>query len=81
MSPMKVIPLLSGRRGRGWWVHASRREQPPPTPSLRKEGNRSDFLWALVSHQEGENAFCLLPSAFPHATLANLYLRGHSTRK
>ena len=42
--------------GRGWWVPAPRRDQPPPTPSLAREGNRLHGFRVPVSRRP-----CLAP--------------------
>jgi hypothetical protein len=35
---MKMAPLLSGRRGRGWWVAMSALQATTPDPSLTRRG-------------------------------------------
>jgi hypothetical protein len=35
---MKMAPLLSGRKGRGWWVAASAFRATTPDPSLIRRG-------------------------------------------
>jgi hypothetical protein len=41
--------------GQGWWVPAPPRDQPPPTPSLAKEGNYSLRFWAPASRRTTGN--------------------------
>jgi hypothetical protein len=48
---------------------------------IRQEEGTIAFCFLLSAFCFLPSAFCLLLSAFPHATLANLYRRGHSTRK
>jgi len=38
MTAMKMAPLLSGRRGRGWWVATSAFRATTPDPSLIRRG-------------------------------------------